>query len=282
MSTTTDLRGAPGGILLPRGDALNLSFTFTNEDATPYEDLSGTLTLFLRVGTGTVSLNLDDTNQATGVLTGTLTGTQSRTLAEGRTYPLLLVADQDTANQKTWAVTYLTITSQGQANSGNTLSSTQSVVVVDGVASVPVTVVSGVMGPQGPAGPAGSGGSGSFDGTQVFTAGATLSGHRVVTLNTSNRAVYCDAATLGHAGRVLGITTGAASNLADATVQMPGWEITESGWSWDTSKPVFVGLNGALTQTIPTLAGGFAFLQVIGWPITSTKLLISPGEPVTL
>jgi hypothetical protein len=134
----------------------------------------------------------------------------------------------------------------------------------------------------GPRGASGAGGSGGFDGTYIYTAGQALSGHRAVTLNSSGLLVYCDAATLSHFGRLVGMTTGAASNNTDATIVTSGWEITEPGWSWNTSLPVFVGLTGLLTQTVPTIAGGYVFLQVIGWPITSTKLMVQFGEPLIL
>lgn len=156
MSTnTTDLRGAKGGIILPKGDALGITYTFTNEDGSAYTGLSGTMTMFLKVGTGTVSLSVDDGDQGGGIITGTLTGTQSRALADGR-YPLLLVGNQGASNQKTWAATTLTITPQAQASTGDTTSQTQSVTVVDGVAGVPVTVLAGPTGPTGATGATGA------------------------------------------------------------------------------------------------------------------------------
>lgn len=279
--TTSDLRPAGGGIILPRAGALTVAFPLTNTNGTPYTGLSGTLDLYVKLaGSGKLALTLDDSQASVGLLSGTLTGLQSAQLAEGRTYPLLLVQQEGEEDEWQIAAVDLIIARKGQGNSGSVTSATQPVQVVSGGSVIQTTVLAGPTVTINNSG--GGGGGGDFDGTQTFTAGAALSGHRVVTLNSIGRAIYCDAATLAHAGRAIGLTTGAASSGAAATIQMPGWEITESGWAWDTTKPVFVGLNGALTQTIPTLAGGFAFLQVIGWPVTSTKLLINPGEPVTL
>lgn len=113
-----------------------------------------------------------------------------------------------------------------------------------------------------------------------YTAGAALSGHKVVRLS-GNTALYASNASLSHLGRAVGITTGAASMGAPVTVQHGG-ELSEPSWNWDVSLPVYLGANGALTQSVPTLAGGAVFIQIIGVPTDATTLFIDLREPVAL
>jgi hypothetical protein len=96
-----------------------------------------------------------------------------------------------------------------------------------------------------------------------------------------NRAVlasgtYADNSTLATA-LIVGVTTGAASSGAVATVQTSG-EMTEVSWTWDISKPVYLGSAGLLTQTVP--AAGV--IVEIGKPTAATKLLIQIQPPIQL
>lgn len=130
-------------------------------------------------------------------------------------------------------------------------------------------VTAALQGPPGPTGPAGSGSSLSI----TRAAGQDLSGHRAVRV-AGEEAFYASADTQVHAGRVVGITTGAALTGADATIQVGG-EMTELSWSWSDG-PIFLGLDGQLTQTPPT-AG---FVQQVATAITSTRILIDVRPPL--
>lgn len=115
-----------------------------------------------------------------------------------------------------------------------------------------------------------SGGSGGN--TINITAGENLGGHRAVLAT----GLYADNGTLPNS-LVIGITTGAVSSGASAAVQTSG-EMSEVSWSWDVSKPVYLGSVGLLTQTVPT-AG---VIVEIGKPTAATKLLIEIQPPVVL
>lgn len=111
---------------------------------------------------------------------------------------------------------------------------------------------------------------GATDSTS-HTAGASLSGHRMVYLDSSELLQYAENTTPSHAERVLGMTTGAITSGASGPVLREG-EITEPSWNWTIGSPIFLGVNGLLTQTRPTASGSFV-LQV-AFPVTSTKVFI--------
>ena len=142
------------------------------------------------------------------------------------------------------------------------------------------TVVSaGTQGPtggQGPVGPAGPISNGQF----AYTAGVPLSGHRVVTVDDNGQAIYANAATLSHMNKILGMTTGAASAASSVNVQLIG-EFTEGSWNWSLNQPIYLGLNGALTQAVPETPSS-VFSIVVAFPISATKILLNLREPILI
>lgn len=101
-----------------------------------------------------------------------------------------------------------------------------------------------------------------------LVAGANLSALRAVTTDGSGEAVYASNDTLANA-TVFGITATAASDGDNVAVRTSG-TITDSSWNW-TKGSVFLGTNGALTQTVPT---GGAFIVHVGRALTATTLQI--------
>ena len=108
-----------------------------------------------------------------------------------------------------------------------------------------------------------------------LTAGASLSALRAVTTNSSGEAVYASTDPLGNA-QVVGITMGAASSGAQVGVKTFG-PISDASWNW-TKGPVFLGTNGALTQTAPS--GGAIIVQV-GRALTATQLFVDVETTIT-
>jgi hypothetical protein len=51
-------------------------------------------------------------------------------------------------------------------------------------------------------------------------------------------------------------------------------ELEEVSWNWDITKPIFIGINGLLTQTPPN--SGFSC--IIAYPVTTTKIFINKQE----
>lgn len=130
-----------------------------------------------------------------------------------------------------------------------------------------------VPGPAGTAGPAGpAGGAPTFSGTAAYP----LSGHSAVTLDSAGNMIYADAATIGHANRAIGIITGAFAAGAPATAQVGG-TITEPTWAWTLDSPVWLGLAGALTQTVPS---GALFYRRIAEPVTAQAVVLTVAQPI--
>lgn len=157
-----------------------------------------------------------------------------------------------------------------------------SLVEVVGSETVTVTqesislVSEATQGPPGPPGPRGEPG-----GQMVQrTAATAISGHRVVMVNPGGTVGYASSAVLANAQRLIGITTHAAEAGAQVDIQVYG-EVQEPSWSWDLNKPVYLGLDGALTQVTPSLPSS-KFTVVVGFPIASDTLFVNIGLAITL
>jgi hypothetical protein len=127
---------------------------------------------------------------------------------------------------------------------------------------------------QGPSGPPGSAGGE----TAVYVANGAISGHVVVAETAPGTVVPASADNLAHALHVAGVSTNAASGGGNVTVQRQR-SLTHSGWAFTAGQPVYLGLAGALVQTVPV---GALFIQVVGVALTSTSLLVAIQPPVLI
>jgi hypothetical protein len=129
----------------------------------------------------------------------------------------------------------------------------------------------GVPGPPGPPGPAG--------GYAVGTAASTLSGHRVVTASPDGTWRYASNDNLADLTAPLWVTTGAvdAGEQGEAVILGP---ITEPSWSW-TPGPVYLGVDGMLTQVPPT-APAAVFLAQVGFATSATTLFVARNPSIKL
>lgn len=125
-----------------------------------------------------------------------------------------------------------------------------------------------VPGPPGPAG-------GEAAPLELLS-GVTISASLAIAV-VGGVAVLADHTNLAHRGCVIGLAPVTALSGTDVEIQFAD-EFTFSSWAWTLGQPVLLGLNGALTQTVPTTG----FLQVIGTPLSSTSLLIDIQAPITL
>lgn len=106
-------------------------------------------------------------------------------------------------------------------------------------------------------------------------AGAALSGHKAIAV-VAGEAIHADQGDPAHRGLVRGISIGATAAAATATVQVFG-PMFEPSWNW-TPGPIYVGANGALTQTRPTSG----WLQQIAIADSPTLIFIAPQPPIAL
>jgi len=130
------------------------------------------------------------------------------------------------------------------------------VVLTDNVATV---ITSSAQGPPGVSG---------ASATISYMAGTNLSGGIAVILSSST-AIAANSTTLAHAGKVVGITTGAVLIGNPATIQASGELEGFSGLTINSK--VYLQSNGTITSTIPTTG----FIQQVGVALTTTKVLIN-------
>lgn len=150
-----------------------------------------------------------------------------------------------------------------------------SVSAAPAVAPVALAVASGAVGVQVEIG--GPSPVVVADPAPVYTAAGDLSGHRAVRL-TAQGVSYPDLAQPGHAGTVIGLTTGAALAGRSVAVQRAGLLI-EPSWSWAPDAPVYVGPSGGLTQS-PARTPGQRWQQIFGRAISPASIYIDPMPPI--
>lgn len=130
------------------------------------------------------------------------------------------------------------------------------------------TVAVAAPGPQGPAGPAGGA-------VIERTANAALGGHRVVRSIGVALVDYASSDNPVHGDDTLGLTITAAQAGASVDVLRNG-AVTFNGWAWSAGEPVFLAVNGGLTQVPPSEG----FVQVIGHAESPTTLFLDIQPPM--
>lgn len=112
-------------------------------------------------------------------------------------------------------------------------------------------------------------------GATTYTAATAISGHMLVTLNSTGEAIYADCTSVSKVN-VLGITTGAASAGAEVSLATQG-TLEFNGWTFTVDQLVFLGLNGTLTQILPP---GAICQKVVGLAISATCVSIELRPPI--
>jgi hypothetical protein len=105
-----------------------------------------------------------------------------------------------------------------------------------------------------------------------------LSGHKVVYVSASG-VNYANSRNIATRGLAVGVTVGASSLGADATIRTRG-EIIEPSWAWTPALPVFLGQDGALSQSGP--APPDLFSQIVGMAISATSIYVNIQPPIVL
>ena len=102
----------------------------------------------------------------------------------------------------------------------------------------------------------------------TLVASTSLSALRCITTDSSGLAKYATPDTLANSV-VIGISTTSASTGQNITIKTSG-QITDASWNW-TKGAIYLGANGALTQTAPT---GGSIIVHVAKAITATTLII--------
>lgn len=123
-----------------------------------------------------------------------------------------------------------------------------------------------VPGPQGP--------PGDTDATiLVGTSATAINALRVVKFE-ADLLYVADSSTAADANRVVGISVTAASNPGEQVSVRTDGEMSDAGWSW-TPGAIFVGQNGVLTQTAPSVG----FVLEVARARSATKIVVDIQNP---
>lgn len=145
-----------------------------------------------------------------------------------------------------------------------------------GKTSLSVDLTPLARGPKGDAGAKGDPGSSST--LYLGVAAYALSGHRFVTNNAEGLIEYASCLDGAISHSVIGMTTGSSASGAQAIVQQAGL-ITEPSWRWIPNAPVYLGVDGLLTQVSP--ASGI-FSLIVAFAVTATQIYIRIRDPIYL
>lgn len=107
-------------------------------------------------------------------------------------------------------------------------------------------------------------------------AGETLSALKAV-YELNGQVFALDQQDIAHAASYLGITTTSGNAGSEVVIQRSG-TLDDGSWSWTPSQEVFVGAQGALTQTAPV--NGFKL--VVGTAASATRINLTLDTPVYL
>lgn len=123
-----------------------------------------------------------------------------------------------------------------------------------------------VAGPQGPRGEPGEHGKSLAE----LPTRMPLSGHKAIAVDADGYAVYASHADAASVLSYVGMSLGAATNGTPLTVQAHG-ELIEPTWGWVPGQPIYIGLDGALTQSAPSGAQ-----RIIAVALSATRIFLAP------
>jgi hypothetical protein len=112
---------------------------------------------------------------------------------------------------------------------------------------------------------------------ESFICETNIIGHRAVMVSDNGMLVYATTDNLSVINRYIGITTQSANALDFVNVTVNG-KITEPSWNWIVGSPIFLGLNGVLTQSITVI--GVSWILAI--PTSPTVIFIVKRSPIIL
>jgi hypothetical protein len=151
-------------------------------------------------------------------------------------------------------------------------------VEIPGVTPVPITQAAiqgpkGDPGAQGPPGPAASS-------TLTAIAAIDISGERIVISQADGTLIYDDPTNLAlsEAAAFITVSAGIAGSEISLITYGP---VSASFWNWTPGAPIFLGLNGTLTQSVPALPNAVFLLQV-GVAETPTMIFWDPQPSIVL
>lgn len=110
-------------------------------------------------------------------------------------------------------------------------------------------------------------------------AGAQVLAFRLVA-SLGGQILHADPTDVDHAARVCGLTLTSAMGGEVARIT-PGGDVTNPGWSFTPSTPLWLGPDGTLTETIPVVPAA-AFSLPVGIAIAPDRVALRLGAPLIL
>lgn len=96
-----------------------------------------------------------------------------------------------------------------------------------------------------------------------------------VKVNALNQLERCSAFNLTHLNTLIGLAK-QTGNIGNVVAVAEDEYMTNTSWAWQPDKPVFLGTDGTLTQSLI----GVVFVQQVGVALTPTKIVIRISQPI--
>lgn len=96
-----------------------------------------------------------------------------------------------------------------------------------------------------------------------------------VKLNALNQLERCSAFNATHLNTLIGLAK-QTGNIGNVIAVAEDEYMTNTSWAWQPDKPVFLGTDGTLTQSLI----GVVFVQQVGVALTPTKIVIRISQPI--
>lgn len=130
------------------------------------------------------------------------------------------------------------------------------------------------VGIQGPAGH-----DGSF--TLTLLSGAALGSGRVA-VSVGGALVYADSTDDTQLALPVYLTLGSATGPGQEVSVLPLGIYNDGSWSLVPDGVLYVGRNGALTQTVPSATAGDAYLRMVGQATSTDTVFFEPQPAIRL
>ena len=119
--------------------------------------------------------------------------------------------------------------------------------------------------------------SGKLKDITSYIAGENVEKYNVVKMNDDGKVVKASYLDLVDKERIVGIILDSGNMNDIINIQSFG-RLSNDLWNWDTTKPIFLGDNGQITQDVPSSG----FLLRLGNVISSDEILINISIPIIL
>lgn len=114
---------------------------------------------------------------------------------------------------------------------------------------------------------------------QIIKTNIQLTAYKVVTTDEQGFLINADASITMHANKVIGIILNSPTAQDSGVVATEG-DITNFGWNWIPDRPIFLGLDGDITQD-PNLPG-ISFSQQLGYAKSINTIMLKLSLAIVL